>query len=111
MTDRDLLEAAARAAGINVHCGRGWQSETLFREIPNPKNVLSANVEWNPLTDDGDALRLAVTLEIHITNFSTYAWASTHGFDATEPLDKDACAATRRAIVRVAAEIGKHGTP
>jgi len=98
MTDRELLEAAAKAAGkehygeYNAHAGLkttgGW---------------------WNPLTDDGDALRLAVKLGIHVTNGDGYAWASASnlGFDCTYPFDGDPDAATRRAIVRAAAAISK----
>src|SRR3546814_5496903 len=53
MDDRELLELAARATGF---------------EIEDDENrglvVLSdCGVEWNPLTDDGDALRLAVRLQ------------------------------------------------
>ena len=45
MTDRELLEAAAKAAGyVHYHPGDGFYQT------------------WNPLTDDGDALRLAVKL-------------------------------------------------
>ena len=74
---------------------------------------------WNPLTDDGDALRLAVKLGMEV-------WVDTHpdGCECTEAqsitysTSKNACrsivnhnndpyAATRRAIVRAAAEIGK----
>lgn len=54
---------------------------------------------WNPLTDDGDALRLAVScLPFHILKYSAedYEYCKQDGF-----------AATRRAIVRAAAEIGK----
>src|SRR3546814_16882155 len=57
MDDRELLELAARATGF---------------EIEDDENrglvVLSdCGVEWNPLTDDGDALRLAVRLHMSVT--------------------------------------------
>ena len=64
---------------------------------------------WNPLTDDGDALRLVVKLKLDIEIYST----STHVYDDTseksfeEEHNGDPYAATRRAIVRAAAEIGK----
>jgi len=116
MTDKELLELAAKAAG-NVPVPLIW--ERPFDEELTPIN--DRGEPWNPLTDDGDALRLAVKLGIHQTNSITDAWASTllvtvtEPIDddpyvlvtVTEPIDDDPYAATRRAIVRAAAEIGK----
>lgn len=61
-TDRELLELAAKAAGIEVYRGIRHQSEMLFRSVRSVDGRFSG-IEWNPLEDDGDALRLAVTLE------------------------------------------------
>jgi len=93
MTDRELLELAAKAAGIEIKCVLG---ETFWKPDGIP---------WNPLTDDADALRLAVKLRItpHIDGNLTDA-ESTAGF-ATEPHFNDPYAATRRAIVRAAAAL------
>jgi hypothetical protein len=95
MTDKELLELAAKAAGIDWADGH----ESTGLRDQNGK-------VWNPLTDDGDALRLAV---------KALNWP--HGgkaFDnavsamyAVGQLPKDPYAATRRAITRAAAEIGK----
>jgi hypothetical protein len=52
MTDHELLEAAAKAAGMSYVHDLGVLSHDDFNEF----------VRWNPLTDDGDALRLAVAL-------------------------------------------------
>ena len=52
MTDRELLEAAAKAAGIDYYARA------------QSGGMLTDNGEWNPLTDDGDALRLAVRLRM-----------------------------------------------
>lgn len=87
MTDRELLELAAKAAGIDMqqHCG------------------------WHPLYDDGDALRLAVKLEMQIDLRHSFHTVRVYGA-AEGRIDegaKDPYAATRRAIVRAAAEIGK----
>lgn len=66
---------------------------------------------WNPLTDDGDALRLAVKLRMHISAaavggvFIEVSRKST--YEIFEPVNNDPCAATRRAITRAAAEIGR----
>lgn len=106
MTDRELLELAAKAAGIS---GVVTDSYMLINE---------AGKIWNPLTDDGDALRLAVKLgllidthdSIYLQEHSSYASGVTVAFGEIfieELFDVDAFAATRRAIVRAAAEIGK----
>ena len=65
MTDRELLELAARAAGIAVH---HW-SHADCPDCPDAVPVLTDGINteivvWNPLDDDGDALRLAVKLKI-----------------------------------------------
>jgi hypothetical protein len=104
--DRELLELAAKAAGMkfkgsptNPESYQTQQDDLLYGTRPW--------MPWNPLTDDGDALRLAVKLEIHVQPDGRYAWASTFEVNATEPVGGDPYAATRRAIVRAAAEIGK----
>lgn len=97
MTDRDLLEWAAKAAGY-------WNNLYDCYEGPHA---------WDPLADDGDALRLAVKCGIAIyppeaegddaatnTGFPESVWCS-------EAVNGDPYAATRRAIVRAAAEIGR----
>lgn len=55
MSDRELLEAAAKAAGYA--CVWGVADGPLWwHDDPDTARL------WNPLTDDGDALRLAVKL-------------------------------------------------
>jgi hypothetical protein len=69
---------------------------------------------WNPLTDDGDALRLAVKLDISVRQQfavveADYPWTDEEFNERTtlcEAVLDDYCAATRRAIVRAAAAIG-----
>lgn len=56
-TDRELLEMAAKAAGLK-ECG--WMGPGFVHVADN------AFVEWNPLTDDGDALRLAHALGMQL---------------------------------------------
>lgn len=95
MTDLELLNLAAKAAGY-------WDAEyNTWDGRPN--------LAWNPLTDDGDALRLAVQLKFAI-NVWGGCWVMTGGgLDETcvmENISTDPCAATRRAIVRAAAAIG-----
>ena len=97
MTDKELLELAAKAAGLVMltrDCDDG---------APSVDDVL-----WNPLTDDGDALRLAVKLCMDFTLSGKHAAiAQSGGAMAQEYCNGDPHAATRRAIVRAAAIIGK----
>ena len=105
MTNRELLEAAARAACFDYEC----TSHTGYQQ--NDQHQIRAEsgqlLDWNPLTDDGDALRLAVKLEFGIAVFSAFVEV-TDGLRiaASERTEADPVAATRRAIVRAAAEIG-----
>ncbi len=108
MTDRELLEKAAKAAGLAVIIPAAHQRGLWIEGLED---------EWNPLTDDGDALRLAVDLGITIyTNIRTaYVLYGNHPINAddreitaTEEPGEDPHAATRRAIVRAAAQIGEH---
>jgi hypothetical protein len=95
MTDKELLEAAAKAVN-----GGAW----------HPLTHNTPNGAWNPLADDGDALRLAVKLGIHISQQLSYCATfcphgdnNTRGTTWTEQYSADPAAATRRAIVRAAA--------
>ena len=100
MTDRELLEMAAKAAGYTI----SWYDEDDYGDT----YWLLHSERWNPLTDDGDALRLAVIVGIDVDQYGDIAeaWkAGLYGF-IVEPYSCDPCAATRRAIVRAAAAIG-----
>ena len=105
MTDRELLELAAKAAGIQFsELGGG------ARYAPQP-GIMQPYVLWNPLTDDGDALRLAVkcNLNVCVGYGSVSACLQDDGsFHRIEEIKDDPYAATRRAIVRAAAEIGRN---
>lgn len=116
MDDRELLELAAKAAGYELaHTG---ESEKVLWLI-KPGSIPDFNGErsifpWNPLTDDGDALRLAVKLDIHIKRFSgstsAEEWTTSNRVEEHDHWSVnggDPMAATRRAIVRAAAEIGR----
>lgn len=88
-TDGELLALAAKAAGID------------------------GTKPWNPLTNSGDAMDLAVHLRMlvdirHIAG-STDVMAGRRGRLSrfTVPHGDDASAATRRAIVKCAADIGE----
>ena len=107
MTDRELLELAAKAAGIT----RKWAptngaDEAIHENIAPLENYII----WNPLTDDGDAFRLAVKLGISVRvrdGYATAFYPLPMGCEFHIPTGNDPYAATRRAIVRAAVEIGK----
>lgn len=102
MTDRELLEAAAKAAGIELRFSAGFEDELSPRTWP-------ALELWNPLTDDGDALRLAVKLKMRVSVGQVDWVGNEYGgaFAELGEIETDPYAATRRAIVRAAAEMGK----
>lgn len=122
MTDRVLLELAAKATGRKFNVSRespsGWLLATQ-RKAPDGSFVEDG--VWRPLTDDGDALRLAVQLRIEITQSnvlddSSWVSASRWGYAGrqlpvviTERVvnETERQAITRWTIVRAAAEIGK----
>ena len=104
--EREMLELAAKAAGfkiISVQHGKlnchDWRCKRNFH--------------WNPLTDDGDAQRLAVKLEMMVDTVNRvvagYLSDVCIEIDYDEQ-EKDPYAATRLAIVRAAAEIGRNMT-
>lgn len=116
MNDRTLLELAARAAG--------YQFSYSYRSLSSPAvPVILAETgrwrQWDPRHDDGDALRLAVRLRMEIDHnhpADEIAWVSVRAQGertcAVEEFDDESlrAAATRMAITRAAAEIGKSMT-
>lgn len=103
-TDRELLELAAKASGID------GEYKVLHYFDGDEVGIASVNHPiWNPLTDDGDALRLAVKLRMEVAIFSDECHARCFEHGQHEWIDEqgEPCAATRRAIVRAAAEIGR----
>lgn len=107
MTDRELLELAAKAAGKTIDQKTFGEYQDAHRGM-----VVADGEHWNPLDDDGDALRLAAKLSLHIE------WRL-DGRVAVSPQDQvaeiyimessreDRIGSLRLAIVRAAAEIGR----
>ena len=128
MTDRELLELAAKAAGISwkpAETDAGKMCELKFGLWLNivQEPTESTRRRFNPLNDDGDALRLAVDLRMLVDiryrspgairyNSVTY-WVDPLLGQVIEFGDMETClrAATRRAIVRAAAELAKQEKP
>jgi hypothetical protein len=105
MSDRELLELAAKAAGMSGDIVTMFGGGFNFRQHGDDEL-------WNPLTDDGDALRLAVKLKIdvmHNEDGDRDPWVMAQMIDCVEDVNDESQrpVATRRAIVRAAAEIGR----
>lgn len=90
MTDRELLELAAKAAGLDYIKDCVWIENGFYSPLNRHERIA-----WNPLKDDGDAFRLAARLGIDVT------WNRTNRSTGDEELR-----VARRAIVKAAAKIG-----
>ena len=107
MTDREYLELAAKAADMDI----AFDLPRATGKVPLDWDT---GEPWNPLTDDGDALRLAARLRLtvgdedHSVRSMAFAYAGhTDMPRCYEPSQEDPAAAYRRAIVRAAAQIGE----
>jgi hypothetical protein len=109
MIDREMLELAAKAAGIAIV--RCRLDDPMWRDMLLLPKADGEGISWNPLTDDGDALRLAVKLGFVVNCWldakTTWAGCEADEDGCTELHGTDPLAATRRAIVCAAAAIGR----
>jgi len=111
MTDKELLELAAKAMKA-TRDPKFMNFETIddtciCLELGCKRGAITSY--WKPLTDDGDALRLAVKLDMAVSILKGITYVR-WGAEIPEIIEihcEDPYAATRRAIVRAAAEIGK----
>lgn len=103
MTDRELLELAAKAAGYYVRSD-GEGGLTIGTGIGRCR-------DWNALSDDADAFCLQVDIGINLDfrAMRVRAYADEVPGATEEEYDSDKRAATRRAIVRAAAAIAQDG--
>ena len=115
--DRELLELAAKAywAGeiddvMSFHWDEQEAAIAYTHADNQDHNGNDVELLWNPLADDGDALRLAAKLKLNVmqgyfsVGVTDEAEIDTASFvhDESQRLD-----ATRKLIVHAAAEIGK----
>ena len=117
-TDRELLELAAKAAGMDYLI---WTPGTS--PIVPAERRIGGQMHWNPIHDDGDALRLAVKLrlclkyhnnappELDLPRECAVASNGAGKWFSVVPQKADENAAMRRAIVIAAAEIGAQWHP
>lgn len=118
MNDRELLELAAKAAGYEKIEYNDLKGSMLDIRYGRDEAIWNGEDYWNPLVDDCEALRLAVQLGLFIyqikvndQKITAVEWdfdyvGQSMIFD--EMHKDDPYAATRRAIVRAAAGIGKN---
>lgn len=112
--DKELLQLAAKAAGNGVQ----WDCHERGMMVLTPDGI--DTVTWNPRDDNAQAFELAATLNLSITQMKGMVtvqhgnnyWTALSLKSASEaiPMDADAfvrLAATRLAVLRVAAEIGR----
>lgn len=95
-TDRELLELAAKAIGLTLRY--------------NYLGGRDANQPWDPLEDDGDALRLGAKLLLDVYSSEACIVAEDgNGVQCIEYMygPEDYASGWRRAIVRAAAAIGE----
>lgn len=112
-TDRELLELAAKAAGVPAY----WSVDGTLQNRPmfvvragGGMGTMPYEAAWNPLRYDVDAFRLAVKLEIDIFHSDILVRAmhrAREGSSVAVRVNDDRFAATRRAIVRAAVESRK----
>lgn len=110
MTNKELLELAAKAADYGF---------TYKREISNDAHEWTSSDgmlwQWNPLVDDAQAMRLAVKLNISLSqefdnegvDYAIAVFWLPNYREIYEPHGENMYAANRKLIVMAAAEIGK----
>ena len=101
---KEIVALAAKAAGIELAC---WDEvyHLWYRMTDDPEKVRQTgngygSAVFDPLGDDGDALRLAVA----VPNLDI-KWIIAEAWQANET-HADRCAHVRRAIVRAAGHMG-----
>lgn len=113
-SDRELLELAAKAYGFGGPEGSFIWTESEYPRGSKTNGALwnymgwcdTAQL-WNPLTDDGDALRLAVKLHMQVSVTTESCRAETLPCLGVRVNDSDENLATRRAVVMAAAAVGR----
>lgn len=102
MNERELLEMAAKAAGVEgvwreVHGSEAGQNACGIGNATRWGDGL-----WNPLLSNADAFGLAVVLEMDVCFGANYVIVDGHVQNPTIRNDGDKAAAVREAVVRAA---------
>lgn len=110
-TDKELLTLAAKAAGFTLDdalCTDEWL--IICSKVKDPLYGEPEALYWNPLKSSDDAFDLMVRLRLPVKdgrNGTVETGNNESGRPIWEFYGDDQYAATRRAIVRAAAEIGR----
>ncbi|WP_017736455.1 hypothetical protein [Pseudomonas sp. CBZ-4] len=103
MTNNELLKLSAKAMGFELEYRHG--SDAFYYDDPE-----SGREQWQPLSDDAQALRVSVVLQLSILWFTNlqYVMVERRGFGENIGWtdDADRGGALRQAITVVAAQIG-----
>ena len=110
LTDREMLELAAKAAGLKN--ARYCYEEEELPACIEYDDEYDCTLVWMPHLDDGDALRLAVQLQLGISippvvdgRVEVVTFYGPVISIVEQPINDDRQSATRRAITRAAAAI------
>ncbi|WP_278405858.1 hypothetical protein [Pseudomonas rhodesiae] len=103
MTEHELLKLSAKAMGFDLEYRSG--SDAFYYDDPE-----SGREQWEPLSDDVQAMRLAVELQLSILWFTNlqYVMVERRGYGENIGWidDADRAGALRQALTVVAAQIG-----
>lgn len=108
LNDREMLELAAKATGLRVR----WHESSHYGATMEIMEDESGGPPWNPLTDDGDLIRLESALEMSVLWFSDRVEVAEYKkrvlcTERYSSFSGDRHAARRAASVRAAATVGK----
>jgi len=118
-TDKTLLELAAKAYWgdeiddvVSIEYSESDEGILYTHGENQDHNGIDRTYRWNPLTEDADALRLAVKLSLLILPYPIDNAVRVTPFPEHNEIvsfgsPSDPYAATRRAITRAAAAIGE----
>jgi hypothetical protein len=114
MADREMLELAALAMGIPVYestDGTIQNRPILAFAGGGGMGTMPYEIKWDPRFDDAQAFRLAVKLRLLVLPAKSGELVTVDSYteieEATENARHDPHAATRLAITRAAAEVGR----
>lgn len=106
MTDQELIQSAAKAAGFTYDPTMTGEDGTLVGCYRT--DDVQTRYVWNPLSDEKDAIEVMIRVQINLEPKEDRIWAH-YGTNLhlSEPSDGATSPAFCRVITRMAAEVGK----